>query len=235
VVENGILKRVWGVQRDVTERKKMELALQESEKRYTDIFNRVQDALIIHDLAGKVVNVNDTMLQMYGVTREQAPTLSVLDDLSAPAKYDDSSEVWSQIMAGETLTFEWKARRPGDGSFFPAEVRLSKITLGNQDLILSNVRDITERKAAEKALREKTEELDRYFTSSLDLMCIAICRGTSAVESGMGKDLGLRSRRTDRSPVSRPGASRRSGGHAGRRFHAFSSDRNPQFHQPLPL
>ena len=177
VVENGILKRVWGVQRDVTERKKMELALQESEKRYTDIFNRVQDALIIHDLAGKVVNVNDTMLQMYGVTREQAPTLSVLDDLSAPAKYDDSSEVWSQIMAGETLTFEWKARRPGDGSFFPAEVRLSKITLGNQDLILSNVRDITERKAAEKALREKTEELDRYFTSSLDLMCIADMQG----------------------------------------------------------
>ncbi len=177
VIENGIFKRVWGVQRDVTERKKMELAIQESEKRYTDIFNRVQDALIIHDLDGKVVNVNDTMLKMYGVTREQAQTMHIFKDLTEPGSSDHSGEVWLRVMAGESLTFEWSARRPGDGSFFPAEVRLSKITLGEQDLILSNVRDITERKIAEKALREKTEELDRYFTSSLDLLCIADMQG----------------------------------------------------------
>ncbi|HPQ69037.1 MAG TPA: PAS domain S-box protein [bacterium] len=177
VIENGFIQRVWGVQRDVTERKKMELAIQESEKRYTDIFNSVQDALIIHDLDGNVVNVNDTMLKMYGVTREQAQTMHVFTDLTGPGNPEHSGEVWLRVMAGESLIFEWSARRPGDDSVFPAEVRLSKITLGEQDLILSNVRDITERKAAEKALREKTEELDRYFTSSLDLLCIADMQG----------------------------------------------------------
>jgi PAS domain-containing protein len=61
-------------------------------------------------------------------------------------------------MNGETVTFEWKARRPNDGSLFDVEVSIKQIFLDNRTVVLANVRDITRRKAAETALKESEEK-----------------------------------------------------------------------------
>lgn len=59
--------------RDITERKQTELALAESEGRFREIFNTVNDAIFIHDAeTGRIIDVNRRMCEMYGVTHEEA-------------------------------------------------------------------------------------------------------------------------------------------------------------------
>ena len=60
-----------------------------------------------------------------------------------------------------------------DGSVLFVDINASLIRLDGDELILGVFRDAKERRDAESALRRKTEELDQYFMSSLDLLCIA--------------------------------------------------------------
>ena len=150
--EEGVL--VIAAVRDITERKRAEEALRESGENLRAIFNSVYDAIFIHELNGDIIDVNDKMLEMYGVDRSQAIRLSIRDDYSGPDNpLGQLPEIWALVMAGESQFFEWEARRPGDGSLFNVEVFLRKITLKHQEVILATVHDITARKQAEEALR----------------------------------------------------------------------------------
>lgn len=128
------------------------------EEHYATIINNIQDAIILHDLAGKVLDVNQPMLDLFGVTREEVVKMTIIQDLSGPGNpTDQTSAVWDRVVRGEKISFEWNARRPKVDAFFPVEVRLKRITLGKQDLILSSVRDISERKQTEETLRTSEE------------------------------------------------------------------------------
>jgi len=65
--------------------------------------------------------------------------------------------IWKKVLLGEARLFEWKARRPGDGSVFDVEIYIRKILLNNKEYIMANVRDITERKLSENALKQAKE------------------------------------------------------------------------------
>ncbi len=126
-----------------------ELAVSEDSLRL--IYNSVYDAIFIHDLNGDIIDVNDKMLEMYGVNREQACTLSIKDDYSSRDNpLEELERLRERVRAGESLFFEWKARRPQDGSVFDVEVFLRKIAMKGKDVILATVRDITERKQADQ-------------------------------------------------------------------------------------
>jgi PAS domain S-box-containing protein len=87
------------------------------------------------------------------VDREEALTLTVRDLSSPESRFSDLSGIWKKAMAGEKQLFEWKARRPADGSVFDVELFLSSFEAQGRKLILAAVRDITDRKRAEEALR----------------------------------------------------------------------------------
>ena len=125
------------------------------------VFNSVYDAIIVHDTDGKVVDVNDKMLDMYGVSHEEALKLSIIDDYSA--RDNPIAEVWERwkkVLSGENQFFEWKAKRPKDGSVFNVEVFLTKLALPQGDAILANVRDVTDKKKAEDELKAKSLSLE---------------------------------------------------------------------------
>jgi diguanylate cyclase (GGDEF)-like protein/PAS domain S-box-containing protein len=129
----------------------------ESEENLRIVFDSSYDALLVHDLDGKIIDVNQKTLEMYGIDYEQALTLSI-SDLSSPDNPMDSlPETWKKVAAGESVHFEWKARRPKDDSVFDEEVSLTRIRLKDKDAILAAERDITERKKTEEAL-----ELTRF-------------------------------------------------------------------------
>ncbi len=142
----------------ITARKRAEQTLQASEQAFRTIFNSVYDAIFIHDIDGTIIDVNDKMLHLYGVDREEAKNFSIQRDYSqGDNSFEQLAEIWQKASQGEAQFFEWKARRPKDGAIFDAEVFLQKIVLNNREVILANVRDISDRAAAEKALKESEE------------------------------------------------------------------------------
>src|SRR5512139_855307 len=99
------------VQAEATEHD--EYALPESESRFREIFNAVSDAIFIHDAeTGRILEVNKRMLEMYGLTHEEA-LASVMDDLSAGTPPYSSAEAADKIRQARNdgpQTFEWLAR-----------------------------------------------------------------------------------------------------------------------------
>jgi PAS domain S-box-containing protein len=143
---------VLSVHQDITDRIQAEKALKETTDAFRTYIDNSYDAVFIHDTEGRIVDVNRKMLAMYDVTYEEALNHTIRD-YSAPNKnMDEVRDKWRDVMAGNNRIFFWKARRPNDGSLFDVEVFLTRIELENRTLVLANVRDITERKKAEKAL-----------------------------------------------------------------------------------
>jgi PAS domain S-box-containing protein len=131
------------------------------------IFNSVYDAIFIHDLDGTIIDVNDKMLEMYQVNRENAKKLSIRDDYSSPLNpLDQLPPIWQKVISGENQFFEWIARRPNDGSVFNVEVFLRRLSLAEKDVILANVRDITERRRAEKELYAEKQKFQTLSESA---------------------------------------------------------------------
>jgi PAS domain S-box-containing protein len=142
--------------RDITDRIRAEKAVKESEANYRSIFNAVNDAIFVHDTeSGQIVDVNQVMCHMYGVTQAEARTLGV-DVLSSnePPYTQKEAIAWiKKAAAGEPQLFEWRARDKS-GRLFWAEVSLSPSIIGGKHRVLAVVRDITYRKQSEDALRE---------------------------------------------------------------------------------
>ena len=154
--DDGTVLGTTGFARDVTERKWAEQALAESESRFREIFNTVSDAIFIHDAAtGRIIDVNCSMCEMYGFTREEALACGP-DDLSVgtpPYSSAEAAEKIHRASADGPQTFEWLARAR-DGHLFWVEVTLRFASICGNQRILATVRDITEHKQMEQNLRE---------------------------------------------------------------------------------
>ncbi len=142
---------MWAIVHDITERKKIEAELRATKDYLSTVFNNVYDAIIVHDLDGMITDVNEKMLEMYKVTREEAIGFNVMRDYSVTDEsIEESRNNWNKVLSGENIFIEWKARRPKDGSLFDVEVFLTGVKLLDGDYILVNVRDITDRKQMEE-------------------------------------------------------------------------------------
>jgi PAS domain S-box-containing protein len=128
--------------------------LQLSEKKYTEIFNNIYVAVIIHDIEGKVIDVNETMLKMFGLeNKNEALSYSVVKDYSdIKNPLDKINITWEEVMTGQEKDFEWTARKPLTGEIFNTYVSLKKFILDETAYIMANIIDITERKIAEEKL-----------------------------------------------------------------------------------
>lgn len=158
--EDGFVEGIVEACVDITERV-------QAERAFSTVFDSVHDAIFLHDLDGKIIDVNRTMLEMYGLkSKEEAVRLSIITDYSSSENpVQRLPEQWKKAMSGESVLFQWKARRPSDGSEFDAEVVLKKISLSHRNVILATVRDITERK-------REVELLQSLFTCSPTAMYI---------------------------------------------------------------
>ncbi len=164
------------------EKRVQELEKAESERilaedRLIKIFDNTQDAIFIHDLEGKILDVNDKMCRLYGLTKEEALEVTIEDVSSSRMSMKALLERWQKVLLGEKLLFEWEARRPKDESIFSVEVSIQMLRVHDKDIILANVRDITERKRAEKALQEKTKFLQNIIDTTSDLVSVTDMAG----------------------------------------------------------
>jgi PAS domain S-box-containing protein len=149
---------------DITERKRSEGALRESERNYRDVFNGTSDAMLIFDPANeRLVDVNEAMLRMYGYEDKEEALRARLEDLVAgepPHTADSARERWSRPSAVGLQNFEGLGRKK-NGETFWVDVTLRVSSVGGRQRISAVVRDITERKRAKEALERRIIALTR--------------------------------------------------------------------------
>ena len=150
--------------RDITERKQAEEELREKEKRYRLLFNNVSDALFVHEvsaethMSGKFVEVNNIACQYLGYSREELLEMSV-PQIDAPETPETvPNKILKQLFAeGHAM---WEGMHVSkDGRRIPVEISNQLFNLHGKPMILSAVRDITERKKAEDKLRDSERRL----------------------------------------------------------------------------
>ena len=151
---------------DIGPRKQALEALRTSEQTFRSIYDAANDAIFIHNMhSGCIVDVNQTMCEMYGYAREEARRVDVGMLSAGDAPYDQEHAMqWvSRAVAGKPQVFEWHARHK-DGHTFWVEVNLTRARIGSEDRILAVVRDIEDRKKSEQertALEKKIHETQK--------------------------------------------------------------------------
>jgi len=145
--------------RDVTERKRQEEALRENEEKFRTIFNSSSDAIFIHDTSGRFLEVNDVACERLGYTRDELLEMTLMD-IDTPEAARIAPEHIRHLHQEGFISFEGAHQRK-DGQQFPVEITSRLIGYEGETWILSTVRDITERKQAEKELQRYQYLLDK--------------------------------------------------------------------------
>ncbi|MCX6844852.1 MAG: PAS domain S-box protein, partial [candidate division WOR-3 bacterium] len=162
---------ILSVVRDITERKRTETELRESELKFRAIFDNASEGMFLVDQdSRKFVLANGSCLRMLGYSAEEFANLSIADIHPE----EDLHFVFEQIgvfMKGETGKRGDVRFKRKDGSLFPADTSPGAIMLGDKKCILIVFSDITERKHAEAELvkyRDHLEELVHARTGELE-------------------------------------------------------------------
>ena len=143
------------ISRDITERKRAEETLRESEQRFRVMFESSADAVMLLGESG-FLDCNDATLEMFGCSRSELLSKHP-SEVSPPIQPDGKD---SRTAADERIAvalregrnfFAWTHRR-ANGEDFPAEVLLSTLTLRGKQILQATVRDISDRKALEAQL-----------------------------------------------------------------------------------
>ncbi|MCA9057263.1 MAG: PAS domain S-box protein, partial [Planctomycetaceae bacterium] len=133
---------------DLTAERSTQLALRESETRYRKLFETCGDAIFILDLQGNIRSVNPAAAAMHGYTTEELIGRN-MRELDIPSDADQIPDRIQQVLAGQTLHFDVNHRRK-NGEEFPISVVATLLQIGDEPLVLSFDRDITERKRNEE-------------------------------------------------------------------------------------
>jgi PAS domain S-box-containing protein len=161
---------------DVTESKAADASLKAQEATYRALFNSIGDAIFL-TLGDVFIDCNEAALTMFGATHGQmvghSPVeFSVAVQPDGRPSSEKAREKIAAALAGKRQLFEWRHKRV-DGSEFDAEVVLSRVEDGDEPYFFGVVRDISERKAAEAALKASHDKFEGAFNSSTDAMLVA--------------------------------------------------------------
>ncbi len=152
--KDGNLVQMIEISLDVTERKRTEEALQESETKFHTLYDFSSNAVMLLDEKG-FFDCNRAALQIFGCASQEEFCSKHPADLSPatqPNGQDSMSLANERIataMKGGRNRFEWIHQRI-DGTEFPAEVLLNSLDLGGKQVVQAVVHDISERKQAEQ-------------------------------------------------------------------------------------
>lgn len=166
----GAVVGLMAVIRDITERKRAEEALRQSEKRFRSAFEIETVGIIFFNAKGDFISANEAFLSMSGHSREDM-TSGKTDwrALTPPEWIERSEQALEELMTkGRTTPYEKEYFRK-DGSRFWALFAASRI---NEDENVEYVIDITESKQAEERLRESEERLRLVMESVKDFAII---------------------------------------------------------------
>jgi PAS domain S-box-containing protein len=166
---------ILSIARDITERKKADEALRESEEKYRTIINSMNDSAWIIDFDENIIDANEAAIKMLGYSKEELLSMKPRDfDENISDK--QAQTLVHKVKAGEKYVFE-TLHTAKSGKKIPVELSTSFIMYQGKPAVLSIARDITERKKAQLALnatmhllQQSNQELESYtYVVSHDL------------------------------------------------------------------
>jgi len=148
--------------KDVTKFTQTLDALSRSEIKYRSLVEQSGEALFLHDMHGKILDVNHASTLLTRYSREELLQMTVFDLDPDAAKRLDKEAIWESLNNEEVKTIKVRHLRK-DGSYYPAEVTIGKVTISGEGFLLSLARDITEHQEAEQKLIVERDRAKLYL------------------------------------------------------------------------
>lgn len=173
-------------------RHRMELALEESRRRFSALFENAADAVFVCDGDGNIVDANGLACETLGYSHKGLCSLSLMD-INRRMRPEGLLELQRSVRERGIVTVEGACRRR-NGSEFPVELRLSLLDSGGRRFMLASARDLSERErihAEREGLLSKLQEvLDIVDTLRITIpLCVMRkkIRGSEDLEAHIGK------------------------------------------------
>ncbi len=160
--ENNNVVALAGFAQDITDRKKAEEALRESEEKFRNLFRTSRDFLSISNLEGKVIDANDAAREFFGYSLEEIPGIRMGDLYEDP---EDRQKLITEVLRNGYMLNQEIRMRKKDGGIIDALVTVSLLRDGHGNPIgfFGSAKDITEKKKMELQLLQ-TEKLSAVGT-----------------------------------------------------------------------
>jgi PAS domain S-box-containing protein len=143
------------------ERKRAEKSLRESEQRFRQLSEASFEAVVIHD-NGVIIEANDQYYKMFGYLPDE---LVGVDSISLTSTEESKNQIKRHIKAGDLGPYEVVGIKK-DGSHFPMEIRGKTTQISGKTVRMSSIRDLTDRKKYEDALRNSEEQLKSFLNAN---------------------------------------------------------------------
>jgi len=163
ILENGKVKLIVSIVRGITERKQLEDALRASEEMFRAISTSAIDAIILTDDNNKIIYWNPAAERIFGYTKEEAISKK-LQTLCVPERFYETfaknAAIYRKTQVGINEQVTEIIAKKKDGTEFPIELSGSILKLKGKDYLLRLVRDASERRKMEAALKRERDMLE---------------------------------------------------------------------------
>ena len=159
---------------EIEERQQAESRIRESEAKFRAVFEGTTDAIVLLDRR-KLVDCNQTAIRLFGAKCRKELLAKGADEFSPPSQPcgQGSGRLAStralQALHDGSARFEWMYQRL-DGTLFPAEVVLAAVTINGRRLLLTVIRDITQRRQAEELLLHAKQSAEAASRAKSDFL-----------------------------------------------------------------
>lgn len=164
IMRDGEFRGVQGMLVDISDKKEAEAALQQSEKKFRDLFDNSADAVFIYSLNGWMLEVNEIACRHLGYSREELLEMTPMDLVP-------SQEIPKVMKGIQTISEKGglvveSVHRRKDGIEYPVEIKARNVEFDGEPAILAVARDITGRKIREGMLRESEWQKNLILNSA---------------------------------------------------------------------
>lgn len=152
-----------------------------AEKRFKDVIESAPDAMFVLDQSGKILLINAMAERLFGYPREELMGMDIAPTLIPVQRREQQWRYFLEFLDNPAINqssfgVDLYAKRK-DGSEFPMEVDLSRLDVTNGFWVAINVRDISDRKRAEAALRESEQTYRALFENAGDAIFLTDLEG----------------------------------------------------------
>lgn len=152
--------------KDITERKRVEKELQESEERYRTLIEQAIDCIVVTDQQGRFLQVNEATIKLFNYSIEEFLDMSLADVfVIAP---DEPPIRFEELRSGLGILSYRKAKKK-DGTIFDLEINSKMLPNGN---FIGIARDISERMKAQRVLVESENRFKAIFNTQFQMVCL---------------------------------------------------------------